>query len=96
MTKYTIDIPEEYLNELRDSYFETEAYKDILAEVIVRDRDCATENLARTTALYKDALMRYTKVKADLELDYIRKNYPTATDWVATFGDNKLEITVAD
>ena len=33
--KYFIDIPAEYLDELKDSYFETEAYKDIMAELFV-------------------------------------------------------------
>ena len=92
--KYFIDIPAEYLDELKDSYFETEAYKDIMAEVIVRDRD--NDTLTKVTNLYKNALIRYTKAKADLELDFVRKNYPTVTSWTATFGDNKLEINTTD
>ena len=94
--KYFIDIPTEYIDELKDSYFETEAYKDIMAEVIVRDRDCNNDTLTKVTNLYKNALIRYTKAKADLELDFIRKNYPTVTSWTATFGDNKLEINTTD
>lgn len=94
--KYFINIPAEYLNELKDSYFETEAYKDIMAEVIVRDRDCDNNTLTKVTNLYKNALIRYTKAKADLELDFVRKNYPTVTSWMATFGDDKLEINTTD
>ena len=94
--KYFIDIPAEYLDELKDSYFETEAYKDIMAEVIVRDRDCDNDTLTKVTNLYKNALIRYTKAKADLELDFVCKNYPTVTSWTATFGDNKLEINTTD
>lgn len=93
---YYIDIPKEYLNELKDSYFESEAYKDILAEIAIRDRACENKTLENLTALYKNSLIRYTKAKADLELDFIRKNYPTVVSWTAHFGDDKLTIETND
>ena len=93
---YYIDIPKEYLGELKDSYFESEAYKDILAEIAIRDRACENKTLENLTALYKSSLIRYTKAKADLELDFIRKNYPTVNSWTAHFGDDKLTIETND
>ena len=90
--KYTVNIPEEYIDELKDSYFEMEAYKDILTEVAIRDVNCETTNLEKMADLYKKAMIRYTSAKAELELGFINKDYPRAYNWTIYFGDNTIVI----
>ena len=94
--KYIISIPDEYKDELKDSYFEMEAYKDILTEVAIRDVDCETKNLEKIANFYKKALIRHTSAKAELELGFINKNYPKATNWMTYFGDDTIVIETKD
>lgn len=94
MNKIIIDIPEKYLEPLQNSFYDVETYRTVLVELINNNDVRAFEyniydNFRED---YKKALITYDKEKINFEFDFVLKNYPTAYEWNATFGDGKVEI----
>ena len=97
MQKIILDIPENHLDVLSDAFYEVESYKTIMEQLLTnKDTDFSYNLISDFRKDYKKALMIYDKAKVDFEFDFVKEQYPTAIEWLATFGDGKVEITYQD
>ena len=92
------DIPTGVGEKLKDAFYDVESYKTIMEELVKTDNENVFEYSIYNDFRkhYKEALIRYDTEKINFELDYVRLLHPNATNWLVTFGDNKVEITFPD
>lgn len=89
------ELNENEIAALKDAYYEVESYKTIMNELVKTDTDDLF-NYALFDDFrkhYKEAIITYDKEKILFEFDYVKIKHPNATNWGATFGDNKVSIT---
>ena len=88
------DVPAEFIEPLKDAFYDVESYRTIMIELI-KTTDDNTFNYSIANNFrerYKNALITYEKAKIDFEFNFVKVKHPTATTWNATFGDNKVRI----
>lgn len=93
---HIIDVPENDIKNLRETFYDVESYKTIMVELL---KNCENYNELNYNLFndfrehYKDALIAYDTAKINFEFDFVKAQYPNATAWNVTFGDNKVAIT---
>jgi hypothetical protein len=94
MASQIYDIPNGIADKLKDAFYEVESYKTIMSELVKTNPDNNFDfgifNDFRNH--YKEALITYDKEKINFEFDFVKIKHPNATNWSATFGDNKVII----
>lgn len=92
------DITNGQADNLKDAYYDMESYRTIMEEVVKTPNseifDYSIFNDFRKH--YKESLIRYDTEKTNFEFDFVKTLHPNATNWIVTFGDNKVEITYPD
>ena len=94
MTK-TITIPEDLRDRVQNADIECSARRDIITNIITNGAiEPTNEFFQKYQDEYNKSYFAFEKAKSEVEQNYVKKNYPDATNWNLNYNTCQVTITI--
>ena len=97
MTTKTYKLDSEKMIELERLHYESESYSSIIAFMLnQKDFDIESESFTNYNKKFLETSMKYSKIKEEITIKYVKKEFPNAISWAADFNEGHLTVMIED
>ena len=95
MASKIYNLESEKMKELERLHYESESYSSIIAFMLnQKDFDIESESFTNYNKKFLETSMKYSKIKEEITIKYVKKEFPNALSWMADFNEGHLIVEV--